>query len=56
MHKKADLEKKLIKTAPSQQFTEEFSNYLKEQSLSAAFNGRGIETFGWYKKTLGIGC
>lgn len=37
-------------------FTEEFEKYLKKQSLKATFNGCDIETFGWYKKMLGIGC
>lgn len=36
-------------------FTEEFEKYLKTQSLKATFNGSDIETFGWYKKMLGIG-
>jgi len=55
MQKSVTSEKKSVTNPVSQQFTEEFTKYLKEQSLSAAFNGAGIENFSWYKKVFGIG-
>ena len=33
---------------------EEFQHYLKKQCLKTTFNGLELETFGWYKKVLGL--
>ena len=35
-------------------FNEEFQHYLKKQYLKTTFNGLELETFGWYKKVLGL--
>ena len=35
-------------------FNEEFQHYLKKQCLKTTFNGLELETFGWYKKVLGL--
>ena len=35
-------------------FNDEFQHYLKKQCLKTTFNGLELETFGWYKKVLGL--
>lgn len=35
-------------------FNDEFQRYLKKQCLKTTFNGLELETFGWYKKVLGL--
>ena len=41
-------------TAVKSKFNEEFQHYLKKQCLKTTFNGLELETFGWYKKVLGL--
>ena len=33
---------------------DDFQHYLKKQCLKTTFNGLELETFGWYKKVLGL--
>ena len=33
---------------------DEFEEYLKNQCMKTTFNGIEIESFGWYKKMLGM--
>lgn len=33
---------------------DEFEIYLKNQCMKTTFNGIEIESFGWYKKMLGV--
>ena len=40
--------------ATKTKFNEEFQHYLKKQYLKTTFNGLELETFGWYKKVLGL--
>ena len=41
-------------SAVKSKFNEEFQRYLKKQCLRTTFNGLELETFGWYKKVLGL--
>lgn len=41
-------------SATKSKFNEEFQHYLKKQYLKTTFNGLELETFGWYKKVLGL--
>ena len=41
-------------SAAKSKFNEEFQHYLKKQYLKTTFNGLELETFGWYKKVLGL--
>ena len=47
-------QKPQTQTAVKSKFNEEFQHYLKRQCLKTTFNGLELETFGWYKKVLGI--
>jgi len=42
-----------VQTSKSK-LNEEFQHYLKKQCLRTTFNGLELETFGWYKKVLGL--
>lgn len=45
---------KEVKSSVKSSFNEEFQHYLKKQCLKTTFNGLELETFGWYKKVLGL--
>lgn len=47
-------EKPQAQTSVKTKFNEEFAHYLKKQCLRTTFNGLELETFGWYKKVLGL--
>jgi len=42
------------KTSIKTKLNDEFQHYLKKQCLKTTFNGLEVETFGWYKKVLGL--
>ena len=48
------LEKPQTQPKQKSKFNEEFAHYLKKQCLKTTFNGLELETFGWYKKVLGL--
>ncbi|MBR1617575.1 hypothetical protein IJ670_05420 [bacterium] len=47
-------QKPQAQTVKGSKFNEEFQHYLKKQCLKTTFNGLELETFGWYKKVLGL--
>ena len=47
-------EKPKAQTTMKTKFNDEFQRYLKKQCLKTTFNGLELETFGWYKKVLGL--
>ena len=47
-------QKPQAQSVPKSKFNEEFQHYLKRQCLKTTFNGLELETFGWYKKVLGL--
>ena len=47
-------QKPQAENAAKTKFNEEFQHYLKKQCLKTTFNGLELETFGWYKKVLGL--
>lgn len=43
-----------VQTPVKATLNDEFQRYLKKQTLKTTFNGFELETFGWYKKVLGL--